>query len=69
MLPPFTVAPTITAVSPSELPLAGGLVTVSGSFFADGATDVRIGLMPCTAMLVLSSTSLTCEVSDLCLHH
>jgi IPT/TIG domain/Fibronectin type III domain len=52
--------PTITAVSPGEVPTTGGTtVTVTGTEFSDGAT-VTIGGKPCTDVVVLSATQLTC---------
>ena len=54
-----TAAPTVTAVSPTGLPLAGGSVTVTGTGFAEGAT-VKVGSSACTSPSVESATSITC---------
>jgi hypothetical protein len=54
-----TPAPTVTAVSPSGGPLAGGtMVTVTGTGFLVGAT-VSLGSNAATSVTVLSSTQLT----------
>ena len=51
-------APTVTSISPSEGPEAGGTsVTVTGSNFA-GATAVRFGATPATSFKVSSASSI-----------
>jgi hypothetical protein len=52
-------APTITAVSPTSGPIAGGTpVTITGSAFMAGAT-VSIGGAAATSVIVVSATSIT----------
>ena len=52
-------APTVSALSPSSGPAAGGtVVTISGSSFA-GATTVSFGGIPATAFTVNSTTSIS----------
>lgn len=52
--------PTVTSVSPSSGPVAGGTtITVTGTGFAAGAT-VTVGGNPCTNVNVVSATSITC---------
>ncbi|HEX8979164.1 MAG TPA: IPT/TIG domain-containing protein, partial [Parasulfuritortus sp.] len=54
------VAPTVTGISPSSGPTAGGTaVTITGTSFT-GATAVTIGGANCTGVTVVSSTSITC---------
>lgn len=58
----FKAVPTITAVSPSEGPLAGGqTITITGTAFQSPMT-VSVEGNPCTTVTLLSSTSLTCVV-------
>lgn len=53
------VAPTVTAISPTFGPIAGGTtVTITGTGFVTGAT-VAIGGTACTGVVVNSSTSIT----------
>ena len=54
------VAPTVTGISPSSGPTAGGTaVTITGTSFT-GATAVTIGGANCTGVTVVSATSITC---------
>lgn len=58
-LPEPPVAPTVSGVSPSDGPAAGGtLVVVSGEGFATGAT-VKFGATPATQVSVAAPTVLT----------
>lgn len=58
----YLAAPSISTVSPSHGPLAGGTsVTLSGSGFFMGAT-VTVGGVSCTDVTVNSSSSLTCTL-------
>ncbi|MCI0342028.1 MAG: IPT/TIG domain-containing protein [Planctomycetales bacterium] len=53
-------APTLTAVSPTSGPIAGGqTVTLTGTGFQTGAS-VTFGGTPATSVTVLSASSLTC---------
>ncbi len=53
-------APTVSSISPSSGPTAGGtLVTITGTNFAAGAT-VTIGGAAATGVTVVSATSITC---------
>ena len=53
-------APTVTSVSPSDGPSAGGTsITITGTGFRAGAT-VDMGGTPCTSVTVVSATSVTC---------
>ncbi len=55
-------APTITALSLAKSPLAGGVsTTITGTNFGSGAT-VTIDGNPCTSVVVVSSTVITCVV-------
>jgi hypothetical protein len=57
--PAAVPAPTVTAISPSSGPMAGGTsVTISGTFF-EGATAVTIDGIAATSVVVVSSTSIT----------
>jgi hypothetical protein len=52
--------PTFSSISPIAGPVTGGTaVTVNGTGFISGAT-VDLGGTPCTSVVVLSSTQLTC---------
>lgn len=54
-------APTLTAVSPRQGPLAGGtLITLTGAAFLPGSTTVTVDGQPCTGITVASDTRLTC---------
>ena len=56
----YQAAPTITLASPIGGPLSGGTtLTLTGTNFSAGAT-VNIGGAPCSAVTILSPTSLTC---------
>ncbi|MEI9982860.1 MAG: IPT/TIG domain-containing protein [Aliidongia sp.] len=56
----YETVPTVTGLTPSAGPLAGGnTVTVSGTGFVSGATAVSFGGTPGTAVAVASATSLT----------
>ncbi len=51
--------PTVTGISPSSGPTAGGTpVTITGTNFT-GATGVTIGGVPATSVMVVSSTTIT----------
>ena len=53
-------APTVSSVSPSSGPAAGGTsITVSGTGFVSGAT-VTVGGSACTSVTFISSSSLSC---------
>jgi len=55
-----TAAPTVTSISPSSGPAAGGsTITLTGTGFLAGAT-VRIASNICTSPNVLSTTQMTC---------
>jgi hypothetical protein len=55
----YMVGPTVTTVSPSSGPAAGGTaVTITGTNFASGAT-VTFGGAAATSLVVVSSTSIT----------
>ena len=55
--------PTVTAVSPTSGPEAGGtLITITGTNFAAGAT-VTVGGAACTGVTVVSTTSITCTTA------
>jgi hypothetical protein len=57
----YTSPPTVSSVSPSEGPAAGGtMVTITGTGFT-GATAVDFGTTPATSVSVMSSTSLMAE--------
>jgi len=57
---PSPAAPTLTAVSPAQGPVAGGTqLTLTGTNFVSGAT-VRVGGTAATQVTVVSSTSITC---------
>ncbi len=54
-------APTVTAISPTGGPTAGGtVVTITGTSFT-GATAVDFGTTPATNVTVVSSTSITAD--------
>lgn len=56
----YVAAPTVTGISPSSGPIAGGTsVTITGTNFT-GATGVTIGGTAATSVTVVSSTSITC---------
>lgn len=56
----YQAAPTVTSVSPTVGPLAGGAtVTITGTGFLTGAT-VDLGGVACTGVTVVNSTSITC---------
>ena len=55
----FTYAPTVTSISPTSGPLAGGtLVTITGTGFT-GASAVDFGTTPATTFTVGSATTIT----------
>ncbi|MCE2883527.1 MAG: IPT/TIG domain-containing protein [Planctomycetaceae bacterium] len=55
----YVEGPSITSVSPSSGPLAGGTpITITGVGFT-GATSVKIGGVACTSVTVMSATSIT----------
>ncbi|MFM7806453.1 MAG: SUMF1/EgtB/PvdO family nonheme iron enzyme, partial [Planctomycetota bacterium] len=57
-----TPGPVITGVSPSMVGAQGGtVITISGANFA-GATSVKVGGVPATAVVVVSDTSVQCSV-------
>jgi hypothetical protein len=57
----YDVAPTVTSVSPSSGPAAGGqTVTINGSGFVSGATTVSFGIASATDVQVTSASTLTC---------
>jgi len=59
----YQVAPTVTSIAPSAGPTAGGTaVTITGTDFIAGAT-AAIGGANCTALTVVSATSITCTTS------
>lgn len=56
----YQAGPTVTTVSPSGGPLAGGTtITITGTNFLTGAT-VKIGATDCTGISVDSVTQITC---------
>lgn len=56
----YSVAPTVSSVSPTSGPLAGGtLITITGTDFT-GATAVTVGGNFCTSLDVVSPTSSIC---------
>ena len=56
----YLAAPTVSAVTPTEGPTAGGTtITVTGSNFAPGATTVTVGGAAATSVVVTGSTQLT----------
>jgi IPT/TIG domain len=56
----YQAAPTVTSISPSNGYFGGGTpVSITGSGFIAGAT-VKIGLISCVSVNVVSSTQLTC---------
>ncbi len=55
-----TIIPVITSVVPGAGPTAGGTaVTITGQNFT-GATSVTFGGIPCTSLVVVSATTITC---------
>ena len=53
-------APTVTAVTPTDGPLAGGnTVTITGTGFVPGATVAFVGVGAATGVTVVSSTQIT----------
>jgi hypothetical protein len=53
--------PTVTGVSPTEGPTAGGTtITVTGSGFVPNVTTVTVGGAACAGVLVANESSLTC---------
>jgi hypothetical protein len=57
----YQVAPTVSSVSPSYGPIGGGTnITITGSDFLALAT-VNVGANPCTTVVVVNSTSITCD--------
>ena len=58
----YAAAPTVTAVSPAVLPLAGGSVTITGTGFLAGAT-ATVGGASCASLAVVSATSVTCTAA------
>ena len=57
----YVVAPTVTRLSPTVGPLAGGtLVTITGTGFT-GATAVDFGTTPATNLTVVSDTPITAD--------
>ena len=57
----YAATPTVTSIAPTSGLVAGGTsVTVTGTGFVSGDTDVWIGGVPCTSVTVSSPTSLTC---------
>ena len=55
----YVAAPVITSVSPASGPLAAGtVITISGTNFT-GATQVTIGNVAATGLIVVSATSIT----------
>ncbi len=60
----YQAAPTVTAISPTSGPLAGGTpVTLTGTGFLSGAT-VSIAGASCSSLIVVSATSITCHRRD-----
>jgi hypothetical protein len=56
----YTLAPTVTGITPSQGPTAGGTaVTITGTNFSSGAT-VSFGGSSATDVVVVSSTEITC---------
>jgi hypothetical protein len=59
VVPPVSPAPTVTSLSPATGPAAGGtVVTITGTGFT-GATSVKFGSNPGTALTVVSDTEIT----------
>ena len=57
----YVAAPTVTGLSPSFGPAAGGtLVTITGTGFT-GATEVDFGMTPATNLTVVSDTTITVD--------
>ena len=57
----YVAAPTVTGVSPTTGPAAGGtLVTITGTGFT-GATAVDFGTTPATNLTVVSDTTITVD--------
>ena len=57
----FTYAPTVSGISPTAGPLAGGtVVTITGTGFT-GVTAVDFGTTPATTFTVVSPTSITAD--------
>jgi hypothetical protein len=53
--------PTITSLSPANVPTVGGVnITIAGSYFATAATTVLLGEGACTQQYVLSATRMVC---------
>ena len=60
-VPPAGPTPTVTAVSPNRGPKAGGqAVTITGTNFVDGDTEVEINGVPCTSVDFVSVTQVIC---------
>ncbi len=57
----YEASPNVTSISPTAGPLAGGTaMTITGTGFLSAAT-VTIGGNPCTSVVVVNSTSITCN--------
>ncbi|MGZ6309829.1 MAG: IPT/TIG domain-containing protein, partial [Bdellovibrionota bacterium] len=57
----FNAAPTVTSVSPSGGPLAGGTtITITGTGFYALPSSILVGGSSCTSPALLNSTTLTC---------
>ena len=58
----FVVAPTVTSITPSSSPLAGGAtITITGTGFLTGVT-AKIGGTTCSSPILGSSTTMTCTI-------
>ena len=57
----YVAAPTVTGISPTTGPAAGGtMVTITGTGFT-GATAVDFGTTPATSVTVVSATTITAD--------
>ena len=56
--------PTIGSIDPNHGPMAGGTtITINGTGFANGTT-ITVGGAPCTSVVVVSSTQITCVTPE-----
>jgi hypothetical protein len=58
----YVPAPTLTAVTPNQMPLAGGQpIVLTGTNFRAGATVLVGGILNCTNVTLLSATQIQCD--------